>query len=399
MPEILDVLDLEFDDPELEPFVVPIDARLSFRMRSAEFLSTFDRLAALAPQKEQVPGTSFIRLSIEDDVLHMVGTDGSQSLSIAVDQVSILREGKALFPAHKVRQIASLLPDEFVTITVLSESATITSGRAVWHVTVPVTDYAHVIPDVSELEFVEVDRRGLVKALTAASKFVPSLGGRRSLEQVKVAGGYAVASDGYRLIRHVIADFPPSLAFEVPKESLSNLLRLLTTGKQPKVSISAGKSLVVVRNEADTLIVRQIDLEFPNVEPLLLAPALQNDRAFTINVGELLDLIKRVRVSADPEYSTVVLSFRKVKNEWELQLSAQDRSGNSASDSMFAMWEEGEPSSLALSHRFLADLLDAYPGNLATFRVGESSKTRAAPLYVKDEETGFAAVIQQSLKR
>lgn len=156
-----------------------------------------------------------------------------------------------------------------------------------------------------------------------------------------------------------------------------------------------------MKNVGQTLVARQLDVVFPDLEKLLIAPALENNYSLTVSSTDLRDLVKRVRVSADPEYASVTLRFAKTKtNEWELTVLTRDRAGNSASESMFALWEgEAEPFDITLSHKYLIDLLEAYSGSLAVLRVGSNSKTRAAPLLLRDDDRGFTAVIQQSLSR
>lgn len=401
MPEIMDLEDMLFDDPELEPTILPVDARLSLRGSVSEFRTIFERMTAIAPQKEKIPGTSMVYVEADDGVVKFMASDGAQTLIIETTSLRINREGKAMLPGHKLKAIFSLAPDPGATLTILASTATVSSGRAVWNIAVAEGAKMPAVADISAVEMHPVPRRGLYKALSAVKRALPSLGGRKSLEQVNIAAGAVTASDGYRLLRQKVEGFPKSLQFSVPKDTVDELMRSLSAGTEDHILLGASKTLIVVKDGLETLVSRQLLMDFPDLESQLLAPALENNHIISVNAVELKNLVKRVRVSADPEYAAVTLHFGKLKDgDWELTVFTRDRTGNSASESTSAMWEgEVAPFDITLNHKYLIDLLDAYPGSVATLRAGTNTKTRAAPLLLKDDERGFTAVVQQSLGR
>jgi DNA polymerase III sliding clamp (beta) subunit (PCNA family) len=398
VPEITDLLDMQFDDPELEPTILPLDARLSLRGSVEEFRRLFDRLTAVTPQKEKIPGTSFVHVVAEDDVARFMGTDGAQTLSIETSSLRVNREGRALLPGHKLKAIFALAPEEYATLTVLANTATVTSGRAIWNLAIPSGERMPSVPDAQEVELHSVPRRALLKALRATKPALTSLGSRVSLQQANLVTGFVTTSDGYRLLRQRIEGFPEGLAMTIPKDTVDEMLRALTAGNQENVLLGADNSLIVYKDGGETMISRRLTVDYPDLESQLITPALENQFLLTVSATELRDLVRRVRVSADPEYAAVTLHFGSVKGvDWELTVLTRDRTGNSASESMFALWEgDSAPFDITLNHKYLSDMLDAYPGSLATIRVGANAKTRAAPLLLKDDDRGFTAVIQQS---
>lgn len=390
---------MEFDDPELEPTILPLDARLSVRGSSALLRAIFDRMATVAPQKEKIPNTSYVYVVASDGFTRFVATDGAQTLVIKTDKLRVLREGKALLPAHKIRSILGMAPDETAVLTILANTATVGSGRAIWNITIPSGEKAPAIPDISDITLHTVSSKSLFRALTAAKRAIPTLGGRKSLEQAHIAAGSVTASDGYRLIRQRIEGFPVELSFSVPKDTVEELVRTLA-GADEEIQIGADDTMIVVRQGPTILVSRRLSLDYPDLESQLLTPALENKNSLTIDTIELRELIKRVRISADPEYASVSFHMSKSKTgEWELNVLTRDRAGNSASESMFAIWEGEAPGEITLNHKYLIDLIDAYSGRLAVLRVGANTKTRAAPLLLRDDDSGYVGVIQQSIGR
>lgn len=402
MPEITDLLNMEFEDPELEPVIVPLDARLSLRGSSEELRTLFERLTTVSPVKEKIPGTSLVHIAADDGVVTLTATDGAQALVLKSSSIRINREGKALLPGHKLKSIFSLCPDPISTLTILSDTATVVSGRAVWTIAITPGDKLHAVPDFSEVEMILTPRRALHKALSVVKKALPTFGGRKSLEQVNLVNGSVTASDGYRMIRQSVEGLSDKLSFAIPKDTVDELIRALAAGSEEQVYLGSNDSLIVFQNGGDTLVSRRLSVGYPDLESQFISPSLENQYNLTVNTHELRDAVKRIRVSSDPEYASVTLHFEKKKkdNNWELTVLTRDRTGNSASESMFVMWEgDAEPFDIVLNHKYLTEMLEAYNTRLAVIRVGSGTKTRALPLLLQDKERGFTAVVQQSVSR
>lgn len=390
---------MEFEDPELEPYIAPVDARLAIQGRTEEFRAYFEKLAGVAPQKEKIPGTSLVQVAAEDESVVFTATDGAQALVVETSTVRIHRVGKVRLPAHKLKSILALVPEETLTLTVVDDRASIVSGRAVWNLAVPSNDRVVAVPDISEVELFSIPRRPLFKALNAVRRALPSQGSRKSLEQVNVAAGFLTASDGYRLLRRRVDGMPEKLNFSIPKDTVDALLRSLTSGGEENLLLGANNDLIVLKDRGETIVSRQLALDFPDLEAQLIVPTLSNKSTLIVDSIELRDLIKRVRVFSDPDYAAVSLRVSRDKSgEWELLVSARDRAGNSAAESMYAQWEgEQSEASITVNHKFLTDLLDAYNGRLASIKVGDSSRARSAPMLIRDDDKGFTGVVQQSI--
>ncbi len=403
MPEIFDLLDREYDDPELEPTILPVDARLSIRGRVDVLRGMLERLTSISPQKEIIHGTSFLHVSVEDDsdVVRFTATDGEQTLALETRELKVIRAGKVLLPGHKVLKILNLAPEEHVTLTVLANTATIMSGRAIWNVATLPGDRMHTIPDVSGIELRPVPRDELLKGLNMVKRALPTTGSRQSLMQVKIESGSITAADAARLLRYKLKDFPLDVSMSIPSRAVDDLMRSLRASKASHVELGVGDSHIVVKVDHDLLIASKLLMNFPNVDSLLIAPALENKNSLILNTDELRDIVKRIRISADPEYAAIALVFSKGKgDDVELTVHTRDRSGNSANEKMFAIWEgDAKPSELSVNHKYLLDLLEAYEGRLATFKVGSDAKTRLTPLFLHDKERGLTAVLQQSSLR
>jgi DNA polymerase III sliding clamp (beta) subunit (PCNA family) len=105
---------------------------------------------------------------------------------------------------------------------------------------------------------------------------------------------------------------------------------------------------------------------------------------------ELIDAIKRVRVNADPETSAVRLAL----TPGTLTINSSDKQGNSAQESLTVVWDSKDQE-LILNHLRLVELLQSQSGANCLFKLGNSTKTKKAPLMLRDDDAGTVGVVQQ----
>lgn len=393
-----------FPDEELYPIIVPADARVTFGAPSEVIRRAFDRVCSVVPVKERIPGTSMVQVTAGENSVTLTATDGAQTLVVRVTGVRVARQGRVMVPGAKMKAIFGLAPEEYVVFSAFDVSSTVTSGRAVWTVSLPSDQRPPAMPELGGLTFSEIPRSELAKGLFTVKSALPGTGGRKSLEQIRVAAGSVTASDGYRLVRQRITGLDESLTFSIPKGSVDQFLGCLTGTKTDTVRLAVGQELVVVRSESEVLVIRESALDYPDLDKLLLAPALENDLAVTVHSPSLQDLIRRVRVLADAQHFSVSLKYEAGKETDEagsIAVMARDTFGNVASESMFATSFETPKDTFEFTanHRFLMDLLLACPSSLVTFRAKKGTKTKSFPVLVKDDDSGFVAVLQQSYSK
>lgn len=406
-PRISDLAELENEDDELVPEILPVDARLSVRGPSATFQSLFDRAAAVTPAKEIISGTGFALLEAfsaspgTTAYVKVSATDGDLTVSMVADGVSVTVPGSVLVPGKKIAEILRLAPTEQAKIEVLGTTATIRSGRAQWTVQTPV---GHALPpaaDVSAITTYSLAVGDLLDALTVARRAASTSSARASLMQLAVSQGSITGLDGGRLHRQRVQNLPAALRATIPLRVSEEVIRMLRATGSETVEMGSSDSHLVFRVDQDTLIAQRLLVDFPDVESQVLGPVLTNTWALTVDRDRLLQAIRRVRVNADPDYQALFVSLvpGRVLDSgmtWNLSLSARDRSGNSAAETLDASWSGPATSrSLCVNHRYLSDLLAATSGEFVTLRIGEDSKAVRLPVLIEDTASGFLGWVQQ----
>lgn len=398
MPTLLELAELEPDDSELVPEILPVDARLAFEGIVSEFEQLVSQAVAIAPSKELLEGSSFIQLeALESSEVRVLASDGEQTVSTSNKNLKVRKEGHALLPGKKLLEILRKAPSDTFTFLVMANTARITIGRARWTLQTPSGDVLRHLPDLSASMWYQMPSIPLLKALAATRRAVAVTGSRAALQQVAIMDGSVIACDGARLHKKQIPDFPENLKINIPTKSIDELIKLLRSVAGEDVSISSSKNLLAIKTGNTVLVSQRLLLPFPDVESMMLSPAMMNKQSLVFNVSEFQDALNRVRVNSDPEYSSVFLSVVKPSSEdWALSISARDRYGNAAQEIIAAQWGGTESQKFCFNHHYLSDLLISYARSEVELLMGVDTKVKKSPLFLNDAESGFVGLIQQS---
>ena len=404
MNTLLELSEMEFADTEMTPEILPVDARLSIHGSVSSLIELFERAVAVAPVKEIIRGTSFILLEAfestanELSYVQITATDGEQSIAVLNDTLTVNMAGAALLPGKRVLDILKLAPSDAVRLDVLGNTATIHSERAVWTVQTPIGDSLPPFPDVNGITLHQVDRKALLEALEVARKAVATTTARTSLMQAEIKNGAITACDSARVHRKVIEGFPTSLNFTLPVRTMDEAIRALKASDSEFIELGCSISTFVMRLGQDILIGQRLVVPFPDVEQLLMAPAMMNTAELTVNTQELSAIVRRVRINADTDFSAIFLAILPTKTDtkWTLAVRARDRSGNTSQETMDVLFTGGTKArEICVNHRYLFDLLSCYEEEFGVIKLGEDTKTKKSPILIEDSVTGFTAVLAQ----
>lgn len=407
MSGLLELAEMESEDQELVPEMLPVDARLSIKGSVKTLQRLFERAASVAPSKEVILGTSFALLEAFEaspnsvSYARITATDGEQTVSVVAEGVTVAMSGQVLLPAKRIYDILKLAPEEITKVEVLGSTATVRSGRAQWTVQTPTGDSLPPLANADTVKFQDVPVKSFLNGLVTARKAVGHVF-RNALMQLDIANGSITGSDGSRLHRQKMEGFPTSLSMTIPLAVVDELIKALKETDKEEIEVGVSESHLAFRFGAESLIANRLMLPYPNVENLVLEPAFTNSHALTVNSDDLRSVVQRVRVNADQEYSSIFLVLIPGKKDSEgntsftLAVRVRDASHNAAQEIMDCQFIGGSKTrELCLNHKYLTDLLEAYGEETAIFQLGDDTKTVRTPLFLEDTMTGFTAVVQQ----
>jgi DNA polymerase III sliding clamp (beta) subunit (PCNA family) len=244
------------------------------------------------------------------------------------------------------------------------------------------------MPDLSAAEFAPVGRDALRAALDTVRHAVGKEASRSAFTQVRVAAVdgamFASATDSSQFCRAPVPGFPRDML--IPGAALDDLLKLLAKTPVDDVEVADAGSYAVFRVGPVTLAVLRSASPFPNVDQLFLGPVKGNNLTLGVDKDELAGALRRVRVTADSSTSAVALiADSDGGKRGRLTVTARDKDGNSAEESIQASWGQGRHL-LVVNAAFLSAMLAAHPSATCEFHVGKDRGQVRPPLLLEDED-------------
>lgn len=387
--KLLALANMESEDKELIPDILPVDTRLSVQGSASALAEVLSSAAAVAPAKEVIPGTGFVQLEAEDGdspVLRFSATDGFKSVVKVMDNIVVHLSGSALLPGKRLLDILKLSGDN-VRLDVFHTHAVVRSGRAVWNIQLPTSQNLPPLPDVDDIELHPVGRVYFGVALVNAQRAIAKSSARLALRQILVSKGHLIGCDAARLHK-LPTGLPKSFSTTLPAGFVETLITELRASKDETFYLGSNKSTVVAKIGNDYITGQRLTSEYPNVEHLMLEPAMLNNETLSVPVFELTQAVTRVRVSADPDLAGVTLAVRQIKGNWTLLVSATDKTGNASQEVIPGIEFTGEKGrEETVNFTYLLDFLRCLSATgVVTFRLGTSTKTKVSAIYTESED-------------
>jgi DNA polymerase III sliding clamp (beta) subunit (PCNA family) len=240
----------------------------------------------------------------------------------------------------------------------------------------------------------DVDRLALLDALRQVRYAVGRDGARPGYMIVDIRNDHMTSCDGVRFQRVALPGVPD---MQIPAAgtpaAADQLVKLLTGSEMAQVQTAVTERSLLFRAGTATLIVQKFQARFADVENMMLRPALENKLELQVGRQELLDAVRRVRMAADPNTSAIALSLSKGR----VLVQARDSWENAASESVSAVWEHPDRT-IVLNHRFLVEALTGFPKAQCTLRLGPETARKKSMIMLKDEDSGWTAVLTQMLR-
>lgn len=389
MSQLLELSEMENEDTELVPDILPVDARLSIQGQASVLIDLLQSAVDIVPTKEIIPNTGYVKIEgvpgSGGSISHVrvSSTDGERSLSVVDDSYTVRLHGSVLVAGKRLLDILKLAPSPEVRIDVFGTSATVRSGRAVWTLAVPPAE--NIFPSFTSIDDIEphsLEKEEFLRTLELIYPAVSKSTSRQALMQAELTAGKIVSCDGIRAHKVTLPDFPKTVHTTLPLRFIESAIRELRRFDDETVEFGASSASVFLRLGKTTLVSQRLNFEYPKVEHLVIGPALTNEERVSVPKDELIETIKRVRVNADPDFHSLTLSLRGSGTGWNLTVRARDKKGNASQETLeVAVDGPASPKDITVNHRYLLEFLACFEENSVTLKLGESSKSKQAPIY------------------
>lgn len=377
----------------------------AFSFSAARFvLATLaSRAGAVIPSRDFQPVLKDFLVEVSADGITMVATDMELTIVVTSPAVTV-PEGqgpvRAVLPARRLQAILAAAPDEEVTISVSGDEAIVAAGHASWKLKLSSdsSDYPDVTGEVEGTTH-SLPRKPFLEAVQAVKYAVSRAGTKPQYMQVNfspdaMGAMVATASDNSRFARARVLDTCP-VSLRIPATggtaAIDELVRLLSASQAETFWVRTdGQSKLLFQVGSTTLIASMLGKPYPDVEKLILGPALENNQVLTVDRRELQQAVIRSRINADEATSALGLRL----SSGQLAVYSRDKYQNTASEVIPAGWEGGTRT-LIVNHKFLTDMLSVHPVPSCTFLLGADKGTRKSRIMLTDAASGVTGIISQ----
>jgi DNA polymerase-3 subunit beta len=388
------------DDVQVDPFGSGSLATaqykpFSFTAKRLILSALADKAISVVPTRDVMPVLKHFLVHVAPGSLRLAATDLELAVLASTPAVTADAEQILVLPARKLLAILREAPEGDVVIDVAGDSAKVRAGTASWDLKLDDASSYPPLPDPAEVEMHPVSREAFLGALKAVRHAAGRDSGRPALQQVDISAGEdgtakVTACDSVRFARTVLPGFP--LSVQIPSGALDSLVKTLEGSEMDEVQAGETGSHLVFRVSGTVFLASRLMAKFPDVEKLLLRPALENKLQLTADKAELDRALRRVRINADPETSAIGLRL----SPGLLTVTARDKYGNRAEESIAAGWQDGERL-VVVNHQFLSQMLAAHPSAACQFWLGPETGKKRSVLMLRDDGTGTTGIIYQML--
>lgn len=330
-----------------------------------------------------------ILLFCENGSLVVSATD----LDLAIEcklSASVTKPGKITLPARKLDEIVNKVSGKDINISIdKNQLAKIISDKAKFQINgVSSEDFPEVIRRDKEEKQFSIKQGELLRAISLTAFATSKFESTSILSGVNfeiASGKFEIgATDGSRLARYIgnlseDSDHPISKqAAVIPWRALSELERLMENFKEgnDKISFYFMPGQVIFMNNDFLLSTRLVSGTFPAYDKLI-PKELPYEASFSRSA--LLSALERVAILANERTSVIKMSFKKGKNEVELNASSPDY-GN-AVDEVDTDYS-GNDLEIAFNYKYLTEALR----NLQAEKVLLELETSLSPILLKIKE-------------
>lgn len=346
-----------------------------------------DRTASAVAPSGAHPALQCFHVSIKPSAVTITASDQANTLVVSEDgEFSDSFEFLAPARLHAIVRQAS---PGIIQLSVSNNVLTVVSGSTSWDIKIPAVSYPKMVKPVRPE--VELPAGVLRAAIKATRKAMAESALRPSLRMLAIRKGAMTACDGSRLCQFYLGDdFPRDFESFIPFNSVPLVWDMIKDDSQGMVGLSTIESHHVIQLRNVALLAKKLSSAFPNVEQLMLRPALENKQELRVDRSELIKAIDRVRINADLETDAVGLSL----SAKSVSVAAKDKDGNSSLEVIPSNWM-GKDRVLVVNHKYLIALVRGISSEDCSFFLGEDTKSRKSVILLKDEEKEFYGLIPQ----
>ena len=366
---------------------------MEFTTDKDDFLQGLTKVQGITGRKTNIPITSNVLISARETNVSILATD----LEIAFQgtyEAEVFSQGATAVPSRKLYEIVRDFPSDVVHLKELENKwIQIVDKKIEYNIVGMETEEFPGLPDVEGVDLFETDASIIKNMIEKTIYAVLADEGRAHLAGVfleTIVEGDAkklrmVSTDGHRLSR-VDQPMEKGHGFElehgviIPKSGIVEVLRLLEGGE--KVQIGFKDKNIIVKKDAEMLIIRLIEGEFPDYN--LVIPK-ENQGELKVQKEAFLMMLKRMSILSSDKYRSVRFNIDKEQIE---TITTNPEIGESRE--VLPVVYDGQRVDIAFNARYFIEAISTMKSNELTIRLNDE----ATPCILEgDNDPGFLSVV------
>jgi DNA polymerase-3 subunit beta len=386
---VSDISEILADEAEQAEAVAEAEERgnVSFTVKRHILLTLCERAVPVISSSDALPVLRNFLIQVSPGSLTLTGSDVELSVQASSPAVATSDTATLAIPAKKLLAMLREAPeDSSISVESTGAKATVSAGTpeqppvVSWDLRLgDHRDYTE-LPDLVDVKTAEVDRVAFLAALKAVKHAIGRDGGRPPLMMVDISDSKVTASDGVRFQRAFMPGFPADM--KIPAAAVDHLLRMMGNADTEQISVADHENYLVFKVGSTVFLTHKLMARFPDMERLILKPALTNADLLRVDRGQLLEAVRRVRITANADTSAIGLRLSRDK----LTILSRDETGNAAEQAL-EVWWKGSDRLVVLNHVFLTDMLNSWPHAVCKFWLGPDTGRRKSLVMLSDKET------------
>ena len=341
---------------------------MKFTTERNAFSQAFQLVTTVAATRDVKPVMQNVKVKTEksgkETHLVLMATDGETGIRKIVTQCDVSKQGEAIIPAKRVRQILQEVTSENVDITSDSQIMTLECGTSRFQLTTQPTDEFPDVYPFEETAYHEVPAntfRELIKrtvfAIEADSARYALGGVLLELLDEKIIG---VATDGRRLATQEISATSVNSHLAdanaiVPPRALTLIDRAMADEPEA-IKINMGTNRMLACSHDTTIFSRLIEGRFPKWRNIM--PDTVSRVSTPLPVGEFYSAVRQAAIVTSEKQPGVVFQFA----EGKLVLQGQGAEIGESVIEMPIAWQ-GDACRTKLDPAYLIDFLRVLPSD------------------------------------
>jgi DNA polymerase III subunit beta len=367
--------------------------KISFN--KSDLVDVLSKVQGLTGRKSNLAITETVLIKALDSGITLMATDletgfeGSYPAEVETDGVIAIN-------AKKLYEIVRDYPNDALALNEADNRWIEIGDRKVfYHIVGMNPDDFPDVPQVESVDFFEVDSRKLKRMIekvliiggSADEKRAHMLGvfferitdGDRKLIRMVSTDGSRLSLADYRLAQD--DELPEGAGILIPKKALQEVNRFLEPVGNVKIGVKDNH--LVVKKDAETIIVRLLEGAFPKYAEII---EKETGHIIVVEKAQFLMTLKRMSILSSDDYKAAMFDFSGTL----LSISATNPALGDSKEDMEIEYE-GQPMKIAFNPKYFIDTLNVIQGDTVFLYL--SAENRPCLVFDRDDDSFLSAIM------